>query len=82
MTETDLAVSDRIADAWLSDLAEAGLAGIDMREVFVDLNVIAEPPPGQTLYRQPADFEKVDTVAERLTLALSEGDGKIKLSIQ
>ena len=54
---------------------------IDMREVFVDLNVIAVPPEGRTIYKEPAGFEKVDTVAERLTLAISEGDGKIKLSV-
>ena len=54
---------------------------IDMREVFVDMNVIAEPPAGRMIYKEPANFEKVDTVAERLTLAISEGDGKIKLSI-
>ncbi len=54
---------------------------IDMRKVWVDPNVIAEPPAGRTLYLAPARFEKTDTVAERLTLALSEGDGTIKLSI-
>ncbi len=54
---------------------------IDMREVWVDPNVIAEPPAGRTLYLEPAGFEKTDTVAERLTLALSEGDGTIELSI-
>ncbi len=54
---------------------------IDMREVFADMNVIAEPPEGRTIYKGPAGFEKVDTVAERLTLAISEGDGKIKLSV-
>jgi hypothetical protein len=54
---------------------------IDMREVWVDPNVIAEPPPGRTLYLKPARFEKTGTVADRLTLALSEGDGKVKLSI-
>ena len=54
---------------------------IDMREVWVDPNVIAEPPAGRTLYLAPASFEKTDSVAERLTLALSEGDGTIKLEI-
>jgi hypothetical protein len=54
---------------------------IDMREVFVNMNVIAEPPEGQTIHQEPADFKKVDTLAERLTIALSEGDGKIKLSV-
>jgi hypothetical protein len=54
---------------------------IDMREVFVDMGVIAEPPAGKTIYKEPADFKKVDTLAERMTLALSEGGGKIKLSV-
>jgi hypothetical protein len=54
---------------------------IDMREVWVDPNVIAEPPEGKTLYLKPAHFEKASTVAERMTLALSEGEGKIKLSV-
>ncbi len=54
---------------------------IDMREVWAKPNVIAEPPPGRTLYLAPARFEKTDEVAERLTLALSEGDGTIELSI-
>ena len=35
----------------------------------------------QTVYRTPADFKKVDDVVERLELALSEADGKIRLSI-
>jgi hypothetical protein len=54
---------------------------IDMREVWVDPNVIAEPPQGRVIFVQPARFEKTPNVADRLTLALSEGDGKIKLSI-
>jgi hypothetical protein len=54
---------------------------IDMREIWVDANVIAEPPAGQTLLVKPARFEKTDSVADRLTLALSEGAGKITLSI-
>ena len=54
---------------------------IDMRDVFVNVNVVAEPPPGRTLFEEPARFEKVDSVAERLTLALSEGDNTIELSI-
>lgn len=54
---------------------------IDMREVFVDPNVIAEPPAGQTVHLEPAEFKKVDTLADRLTIALSEGEGKIRLSI-
>ncbi|TDI39996.1 MAG: hypothetical protein E2P02_17615 [Acidobacteria bacterium] len=54
---------------------------IDMRDLFVNVNVVAEPPPGQKLFEEPARFEKVDSVAERLTLALREGDKTIELSI-
>ena len=54
---------------------------IDMREVFKEGNVIAEPPEGQTIHMEPAEFKKVDTLAERLTFALSEGDGTLKLFI-
>ena len=46
------------------------LRTIDMREVFTDLNVIAEPPPGDTLAAGPAIFEKTDSTAERLDVAL------------
>lgn len=54
---------------------------IDMREVWVDTNVVAEPPEGKTLYSAPAQFEKIADVAERLTVALTESDGKIQLAI-
>jgi hypothetical protein len=54
---------------------------IDMREVWVDPNVIAEPPEGRTIYVETADFKKVDELADRLTVALAEGDGTIQLSI-
>jgi hypothetical protein len=55
---------------------------IDMFEVWVDPNVVGVPPEGQTLYLKPAHFEKVHSVAERLTLDLSEGQDTIKLSVQ
>jgi hypothetical protein len=45
---------------------------IDMREVFVDMNVIAEPPEGETYQKMPADFHKVATVAPNLELGLQE----------
>jgi hypothetical protein len=54
---------------------------IDMRDVFTDMNVVAEPPPGKTVYREPADFKTVDEVVERLTLDLKEADGTFTLSI-
>ena len=48
---------------------------IDLREVFIDLNVVAEPPPGETYYQGPAAFKKVATTAGRLELTLAEGKG-------
>ena len=48
---------------------------IDMREVFVDMNVIAEPPPGETYWEAPAVFGKVGTKAGRLEMTLAEGEG-------
>jgi hypothetical protein len=47
---------------------------IDMREVFVDMNVIAEPPEGQTYQKLPAVFKKVQTTAPLLEVALHPKD--------
>ena len=52
---------------------------IDLREVFIDLNVVAEPPPGETYYQGPAAFKKVATTAARLDIALTEGKGTIDI---
>jgi hypothetical protein len=54
---------------------------VDMRDVFTDINVIAEPPAGQTIYKEPADFETVDALADRLTMKLEEAGETMKLSI-
>lgn len=56
------------------------LRSIDMREVFVDINVIAEPPPGETYCQAPAVFRKVDKMAGRLEMTLTEGKGSIDLT--
>lgn len=45
---------------------------IDMREVFVDMNVIAEPPAGETYRKEPAVFQTVATVAPRLEVSVAE----------
>jgi hypothetical protein len=52
---------------------------IDLREVFTNLNVVAEPPPGETYYQGPAAFRKVDKMAGRLELTLTEGKGSIDI---
>jgi hypothetical protein len=49
---------------------------IDMREVFVDRNVIAEPPEGETYQKAPAGFVKVEAVAPSLDVTVEEkGNG-------
>jgi hypothetical protein len=48
------------------------LRAIDMREVFVDMNVVAEPPPGETYYLGPAKLKAVEKKAERLNVRVSE----------
>lgn len=48
---------------------------IDLREVFTNLNVVAEPPPGKAYCQLPAVFQKVDTTAGRLVVSLAEGKG-------
>jgi hypothetical protein len=52
-----------------------------MRELFTNLNVIAEPPAGDTLAMGPARFEKADTTAERLEVALADKTQTLELAI-
>lgn len=54
---------------------------IDMREVFVDMNVIAEPPPGETYQKAPASFGTVDSVAQRLDVTVVEKGNAYDLSV-
>lgn len=54
---------------------------IDMREVFVDMNVIAEPPPGETYQKVPAVFKKVAAVAPRLEVSVAEKGQGYDLSV-
>jgi hypothetical protein len=57
------------------------LRSIDMREVFVDMNVVAIPPPGETYWHGPASFRKVPAVANRLEVTLAEGQGTIDILV-
>ena len=57
------------------------LRTIDMREVVTDLNVIAEPPPGDTIAAGPAVFEQADTTADRLEVALADKTQTLELAI-
>lgn len=54
---------------------------IDMRDVFPDLNVIAEPPEGETVGVVPAVFEKADSTADRLEVTLTDKTETIELTI-
>ncbi len=54
---------------------------IDMREVFVDMNVIAEPPAGETYQKAPAAFVTVDSVAQRLEVTVAEKGKAYELSV-
>jgi len=54
---------------------------VDMREVFVDMNVIAEPPPGETYQKIPAVFHTVARVAPRLEVTVVEKGQGYDLSI-
>ena len=53
------------------------LRSVDMREVFVDMNVIAEPPPGETYYQAPVVWRAVGTRTNRLQMAATEGPGTV-----
>jgi hypothetical protein len=55
---------------------------IDMREVFVDMNVIAEPPEGETYAKAPANFAKVDTTLPRLDVTLKDNGQSYDLGVQ
>jgi hypothetical protein len=48
------------------------LRAVDMRELFVDMNVIAEPPPGETYQKAKASFRKANSTAPRLAVSLDE----------
>lgn len=55
---------------------------VDMRDdVFHKINVVAEPPKGETLYKAPASFEAAPSTTDRMTLTLSEVEGKVRLGI-
>jgi hypothetical protein len=68
--------------------AKAGGAGatlelrkVDMREVFVDMNVIAEPPAGEIYGTTPAVFNKVESVAPLLAVTLKPSGDAIDLAV-
>ena len=54
---------------------------VDMREVFVDMNVIAEPPEGRIYGTIPAGFTKVDAVAPLLEVSLQDKGATLELGV-
>ncbi len=57
------------------------LRDVDMRDIFVDMNVIAEPPPGFTYGKAPAVFSKTPDTAARLDVSLGERGNLLDLKI-
>jgi hypothetical protein len=55
---------------------------IDMREVYPDVNAIAPAPPGDTVYKGPANFETTSPLATRFDGTLEAGEGKVTLTIR
>jgi hypothetical protein len=55
---------------------------IDMREVFVDMNVIAEPPDTESYAKAPAVFEKVEVTLPRLEVTLQEKKDAFDIGVQ
>ena len=54
---------------------------IDMREIFVDMNAIAEPPAGETYQIAPASFGMANALAERLDVSVAEKGKAFDLSV-
>jgi len=54
---------------------------VDMRDVFPNLNAIAPAPRGETIYKGPARFETVSPPADRLEVAVTEGQGTVVLTL-
>jgi hypothetical protein len=57
------------------------LRAVDMREIFVDMNVIAEPPPGDRYYQGPARFHEAGSTAEKLELSLTDRESAVDIII-
>jgi hypothetical protein len=55
---------------------------VDMRDVFPNLNAMAPAPPGETIYKGPARFETASPPADRLEVAVAEGQGTVVLTLR
>ena len=57
------------------------LREVDMRDIFVNNNVIAEPPEGRTYQTAPADFKKVGSTVARLDVTLQDKPEALDLAV-
>ena len=55
---------------------------VDMRDVFPNLNAMAPAPRGETYYKGPARFETASPPADRLEVAVTEGEGTVVLTLR
>ena len=55
---------------------------VDMRDVFPNLNAMAPAPRGETIYKGPARFETASPPADRLEVAVTEGQGTVVLTLR
>jgi hypothetical protein len=55
---------------------------VDMRDVFPNLNAMAPAPAGETIYKGPARFETASPPADRLEVAVTEGQGTVVLTLR
>ena len=55
---------------------------VDMRDVLPNLNAMAPAPAGETIYKGPALFETASPPADRLEVAVTEGQGTVVLTLR
>jgi hypothetical protein len=58
------------------------LRQVDVRRLFVNRNVMAPTPPGQTMYRAPADFDLLDPPTPRLDITATETADGVLLTVK
>ena len=55
---------------------------VDMCDVFPNVNAIAPGPNGETIYRDPAEFEMASPLAPRFDARLGEEGGTVTQTIR
>jgi len=53
---------------------------VDMRDVFLDMNVMGPAPKGETVYKAATRMEKGAPVVERFTMGLTDADGVVTIT--